>query len=437
MELLRDAVQSVQKKLNRMVASAIMKPLPVGLKLSESIDEAVAPGEIRDLPKRCLNMLRGLDAALYDVDADPSSTKQGTALKALRAASKAAMAALNAFARVISSEEASGTVLTLTKKLHPGDLRETIAALGEAKATPVKVPPALAKIADFKKEDSPIGSTPWLIGTTKDGKYKIHAQVFSDPSSYGIEGSRISKLMAQTEKGEYVLDYQRGWGTKPTTAAVRRIVAAFLAAYPERVEDTDKDPDNAYNESVEDTLDEAVAAKKATLTKTSKGWTLNVKTKAGGVQTIVVGKSTLEYDEAEKVAKTTLATMAKDGEIVAGVTISEAKSEEDDDAPYGYCPKCGAKGVKRERRPNGNDVCEKGCEYPSKDALKKPKASKDDEDDDAEESVTVPRADLEKLLTECGKLHVPETAELSIKNGMVTVTVSKDHAGKLRTALGL
>jgi ribosome recycling factor len=59
------------------------------------------------------------------------------------------------------------------------------------------------------------------------------------------------------------------------------------------------------------------------------------------------------------------------------------------------------------------------------------------EEDDAEESVTVPRADLEKLLTECGKLRVPETAELKIENGMVTVTVSKDHAGKLRTALGL
>lgn len=42
--------------------------------------------------------------------------------------------------------------------------------------------------------------------------------------------------------------------------------------------------------------------------------------------------------------------------------------------PYGYCPKCGAAGVFRERRPDGDDICEKGCRYPSKDGLpQKPK----------------------------------------------------------------
>lgn len=46
-------------------------------------------------------------------------------------------------------------------------------------------------------------------------------------------------------------------------------------------------------------------------------------------------------------------------------------------ALYGYCPKCGAKGVARERRMNGNDNCEKGCTYPSRDALPEPKAKKD------------------------------------------------------------
>jgi len=33
--------------------------------------------------------------------------------------------------------------------------------------------------------------------------------------------------------------------------------------------------------------------------------------------------------------------------------------------PYGYCPKCGAPGVSRERRVHGNDLCERGHEYPS------------------------------------------------------------------------
>ncbi len=39
-------------------------------------------------------------------------------------------------------------------------------------------------------------------------------------------------------------------------------------------------------------------------------------------------------------------------------------------AVYGYCPACGAKGVTRERRPNGNDKCTNGHTYPSSTALK-------------------------------------------------------------------
>lgn len=38
-------------------------------------------------------------------------------------------------------------------------------------------------------------------------------------------------------------------------------------------------------------------------------------------------------------------------------------------AVYGFCPICGAKGHSRERRPNGNDKCEAGHTYPSKDAV--------------------------------------------------------------------
>ena len=33
--------------------------------------------------------------------------------------------------------------------------------------------------------------------------------------------------------------------------------------------------------------------------------------------------------------------------------------------PYGTCPQCGSPGVSRERRPNGNDKCEKSHTYPS------------------------------------------------------------------------
>jgi hypothetical protein len=37
--------------------------------------------------------------------------------------------------------------------------------------------------------------------------------------------------------------------------------------------------------------------------------------------------------------------------------------------PYGFCPACGAPGVNRERRPDGNDECHNGHTYPSRNAL--------------------------------------------------------------------
>ena len=41
-------------------------------------------------------------------------------------------------------------------------------------------------------------------------------------------------------------------------------------------------------------------------------------------------------------------------------------------AVYGYCPECGAEGVARERRPDGNDCCANGHTYPSRTANKTP-----------------------------------------------------------------
>jgi hypothetical protein len=36
---------------------------------------------------------------------------------------------------------------------------------------------------------------------------------------------------------------------------------------------------------------------------------------------------------------------------------------------YGFCPICGKIGVQRERRSDGNDKCENGHVYPSRDAI--------------------------------------------------------------------
>jgi len=44
-------------------------------------------------------------------------------------------------------------------------------------------------------------------------------------------------------------------------------------------------------------------------------------------------------------------------------------------SPYDYCPECGARGVRRERRINGNDECERGHVYPSVKPLKEPRCA--------------------------------------------------------------
>lgn len=40
-----------------------------------------------------------------------------------------------------------------------------------------------------------------------------------------------------------------------------------------------------------------------------------------------------------------------------------------DPVTYGYCPQCGGKVVSRERRPNGNDICENEHIYPSRNTV--------------------------------------------------------------------
>lgn len=36
---------------------------------------------------------------------------------------------------------------------------------------------------------------------------------------------------------------------------------------------------------------------------------------------------------------------------------------------YGWCPRCGMRGQSRERRPDGNDRCVAGHQYPSRDSV--------------------------------------------------------------------
>lgn len=48
-----------------------------------------------------------------------------------------------------------------------------------------------------------------------------------------------------------------------------------------------------------------------------------------------------------------------------------SNGQEPDETPgYGTCPQCGAQIVSRERRPDGNDRCENGHVFPSREAVK-------------------------------------------------------------------
>jgi hypothetical protein len=58
--------------------------------------------------------------------------------------------------------------------------------------------------------------------------------------------------------------------------------------------------------------------------------------------------------------------------LVADVMAALRQPEQEPVAVYGYCPKCEAKGVMRERRPNGNDKCANGHIYPSSKATTPP-----------------------------------------------------------------
>ena len=56
----------------------------------------------------------------------------------------------------------------------------------------------------------------WKEGTIKIQNSVFHywVKVYDEPSRFGIDGGRISKLMLK-RKGEIVCNYDRGWDIKP------------------------------------------------------------------------------------------------------------------------------------------------------------------------------------------------------------------------------
>ncbi len=67
-----------------------------------------------------------------------------------------------------------------------------------------------------KKKPDPMGSATWYYGTA--GEYAFEAKVYGEPSIFGIDEGRISKLwMMQPPGWTPVATYDRGWDRLPRT----------------------------------------------------------------------------------------------------------------------------------------------------------------------------------------------------------------------------
>ena len=72
----------------------------------------------------------------------------------------------------------------------------------------------------------------WTFGTVRraDGgeHYVFQAKHYDEPSQFGIEGGRISKLCVRRDGvAKDVIAYERGWLVEPRTAAHRAVLTAL------------------------------------------------------------------------------------------------------------------------------------------------------------------------------------------------------------------
>jgi len=79
-----------------------------------------------------------------------------------------------------------------------------------------------AEFTKFSKKDN------WVKGIV--GDYKFEAKLFDEPSMYGINDGRVSKLSITDKQNNWVINYDRGWDievtkkTKPYFDAVMELL---------------------------------------------------------------------------------------------------------------------------------------------------------------------------------------------------------------------
>lgn len=75
---------------------------------------------------------------------------------------------------------------------------------------------------------------PWTFAAAEIGgkRFTIQFVRFDDPSQFGIDGGRISKLWVRDEQlYKTVANYDRGWDIRPATAEAKAIVRKVKQEY--------------------------------------------------------------------------------------------------------------------------------------------------------------------------------------------------------------
>lgn len=84
----------------------------------------------------------------------------------------------------------------------------------------------------------------WVTGVT--GQYQYEVKVYDNPSYWGINNGRISKLYLYKDR-KVVLEYERGWSNRgPHCTAHKNALRAILKKYPGVLPDKPQSPYRGY-----------------------------------------------------------------------------------------------------------------------------------------------------------------------------------------------
>lgn len=108
---------------------------------------------------------------------------------------------------------------------------------------PIRFDPSKVTVADPDTEKL------WVRGTlNQHSEYTFDAKVYDQPSKFGIEQGRVSKLMVRDHTNEIVINYDRGWDTTPSNEKEVSVLRDITAGFHEEDEGFDVAKDPTYTD---------------------------------------------------------------------------------------------------------------------------------------------------------------------------------------------